>query len=111
MALEALLTGVVSHTAQAGAVIPHQGRMLHFRRAAAADLCKRRQHSTCHDPEFYPHNSYCGNKHLAMIEATHGKRENTGPIAGIQSKIVQKHKNLQTHIHLKKIPIIRLFIL
>lgn len=38
-ALKALLTDIVSHTAQSGAVIPHQDRMLHFRRVATVDLC------------------------------------------------------------------------
>lgn len=48
--LKAFLTDIVSHTAQAGGVIPHQDGILDFGRSATADLCNERQWYTCDEP-------------------------------------------------------------
>jgi hypothetical protein len=36
----------MSHTTQAGAVIPHKNGILHFRRVATVNLCKEKEHVT-----------------------------------------------------------------
>lgn len=76
-ALKALLTDIVSHAAQAGAGIPQQDRMLHFRRAATVDLCNQKSTALVMAPNFYPYNSYFRNKHLVMIGSTPMGKEKT----------------------------------